>query len=431
MESTQRTERKVAPAVREEFDVIIAGASFGGLSVASRLQAKVLIIDKDPLGTHQRSACGTFTSVIESLGLHDAVLATSDRAVIHASGVPSYHLEDPLCTVDYGRFCYDLLERGSATFLQASVQGLAGSASAPEVITDRGTFRARYLVDASGWRAVLASALEPTLVDRSALSFGLETDARYPADQFYFWLDRNTMEDGVAWVFPAGKRSRVGLASYRGETVKAQMVREFLRTTGADPSAFHGGFFPNKLRRPTVGDIFLVGDSAGQCLPLTGEGIRPALYFGQKCGDLLQSVIDGERSLRHALRDYRRDVERFRWPYKFLALAQRIAPRLPRLPLKGLLRFLEVPAVGRWCLRRYISMMPLQPLRPAAAPLAAPGPVTGERTVRTSATHAYKRRRDMPDKYIRAPAGTRDATESTRGNRLAGPKERRQGITQG
>lgn len=335
--------------MREEFDVIIVGASFGGLSVASRLQANVLVIDKDPPGAHRRSACGTFTSVPESLGLRDAVLATSDRILIHAPGAPSYHLENPLCTLHYERFCNGFLEQGSATFLQATIQGLADRVSAPEVVTDRGTFRARFLVDASGWRAVLASALEPTLVDRSALSFGLETDARYPAERFYFWLDRNTIEDGVGWVFPAGARSRMGLGSYRGATVKASMVRDFLRTTGADPSTFHGGFFPHRLRRPTVGGIFLVGDSAGQCLPLTGEGIRPAIYFGQTCGDLLQSVIDGERSLRQALHEYRRNVEHFHWHYRLLALAQRIVPRLPRLPLRGLLRLLEVPAVGRWC----------------------------------------------------------------------------------
>lgn len=293
----------------EEFDVIIAGASFGGLAAASRLRARVLIIDRFPPGSCQRSACGTFLSVPASLGLLDAVLTVSDRAVIHAPGVPSYRLEDPLCTLDYQRFCTGLMAQGSATFLQATVLGLEGGPAAPEVVTDRGRFRAPYLIDASGWRAVLASSLDSRLVDRSALSFGLETAVRYPAEPFYFWLDRDTIEDGVGWVFPAGAHSRMGLASYRGETVKASVVRDFLRATGADPSTYHGGFFPHGLRRPTVGTIFLVGDSAGQCLPLTGEGIRPAIYFGQRCGDLLQRVISGERSLRQALQEYRRSVK--------------------------------------------------------------------------------------------------------------------------
>ena len=28
--------------------------------------------------------------------------------------------------------------------------------------------------------------------------------------------------------------------------------------------------------------VFFVGDSAGHCLPLTAEGIRTALYFGDR-----------------------------------------------------------------------------------------------------------------------------------------------------
>lgn len=345
----------------QRYGVIIVGASFAGLAVASRLRAKVLIIDKYPLGAQQRSACGTFLSVPAALELQDAVLQVSEEAVIHAPGVPSYRLEDPLCTLDYQRFCQGLFQQTGAEFLQASVQGLERAGRQWEVLTERGRFRAPLLVDASGWRAVLASALRPRFVEREAMSYGLETTTSYRSQTFYFWLDRDTMEDGVAWIFPAGPHSRVGLASYCGQTVKAQRVREFVEPTGADPSTFHGGYFPHGLRPPTLGRIFLVGDSAGQCLPLTGEGIRPALYFGQVCGDLLQGVIEGRRSLRGALRAYRRAVLRFRWHYRLLALAQRILPRLPSPLLRGLLRLLQLPAVSRWCLRRYLNMMRLRP----------------------------------------------------------------------
>jgi flavin-dependent dehydrogenase len=52
---------------REIYDVIIAGASFAGLSVASRLQAKVLLIDRFDIGTYQISACGTPYDVVTDL----------------------------------------------------------------------------------------------------------------------------------------------------------------------------------------------------------------------------------------------------------------------------------------------------------------------------------------------------------------------------
>lgn len=343
------------------FDVVVVGGSFAGLAVASRLRGNVLIVDKEPLGTHQVSACGTFLSVPRTLGLLDSVIEASERALIHAPGVPAYELEDALCTLDYERFCRGLLAQSPALFVQASFQGLEGTPLEPVVRTSEGRFAARYVVDASGWRAVVASSLKPGFVDRSALSYGLETECEYRADSFYFWLDRKLIEDGVGWIFPAGERSRVGLASYRGESIKATRVAEFLRVAGAGPSSFHGGFFPSGLRAGAVGPVFLVGDSAGQCLPLTGEGIRPALYFGQICGDLLRRVMDGNLSPRQAIVAQRQVGERFRWHYRFLALAQRRVPSLPSPLLHGLLSVLEAPRVGRWCLRRYVGAMPLQP----------------------------------------------------------------------
>ena len=71
---------------------------------------------------------------------------------------------------------------------------------------------------------------------------------------------------------------------------------------GAAPTTYHGTYFPNRLLRPTVGRLFAVGDAAGQCMPFTAEGIRPALYFGGECGKLVQQVIDGRLEPRRGAR---------------------------------------------------------------------------------------------------------------------------------
>jgi flavin-dependent dehydrogenase len=390
----------------QRFDAIIIGASFAGLAVASRLRGDVLVIDKYPIGSRQRSACGTFLSVPETVGLPEAVLQVSDHAVLHAPRVPSYGLADPLCTLDYERFCRAFFGHSSAAFLQASIKGLSNDTDPMEVVTDRGRFQARCVVDASGWRAVAASLLDPTFVDRHELSYGLETSTSYAADIFYFWLDRNVQKDGVAWIFPAGATSRIGLASYRSETIKASRVHDFLRKTGTDPTTFHGGFFPHRLRRATIGNVFLVGDSAGQCLPLTGEGIRPAVYFGQRCGDLVQQYIEGKLSLDKALRAYRRNVERFRVHYNFLSLAEHTLPRMPVPALRGLLRVLDIQAANRWCLRKYLEMMPLEPRLMASTPPGDQTEPAARATTRTSGIAAAPaRRRRAGEPMSRPPRG--------------------------
>jgi flavin-dependent dehydrogenase len=236
------------------------------------------------------------------------------------------------------------------------------------------------VVDASGWRAVLARRVAQRLADRLPLSFGLETEVPYNADAFYFWLDQNLVKDGVGWIFPAGRKSRVGLASYRGETMKAERVRRFLRPTGAAATSFHGGFFPSRLRTATAGEVFLVGDSAGHCLPLTGEGIRPAIYFGQRCGDLIQRAMEGAITVTEALATYRQIVNRYRWLYRSLRLAQWWLPGLPAPLMRWLLRFAEMPAVHRPLLRAYMRTMALElPLR-SSGPARTRAPALSQRS---------------------------------------------------
>lgn len=107
----------------------------------------------------------------------------------------------------------------------------------------------------------------------------------------------------------------------------------------------------------------MVGDAAGHCLPVTGEGIRPALTFGTFCGRSVQQVIRGELTLPEGLARYRRRVLGRRWVYRTLETIQQgilaLPPLLDRGGLQGvglaagLLRLLGVvrrtPAASRGC----------------------------------------------------------------------------------
>ncbi len=95
--------------------------------------------------------------------------------------------------------------------------------------------------------------------------------------------------------------------------------------------------------------MFAVGDAAGQCLPLTAEGIRPAVYFGSACGRLAQSVLDGRAALGAALDAYRRFVARFRRAYRILAGMEWLTARAPMRVLTAVASAaLHPPFLGRW-----------------------------------------------------------------------------------
>ena len=114
-------------------------------------------------------------------------------------------------------------------------------------------------------------------------------------------------------------------------------------------TTYHGTYFPHRLFRPTVGRIFAVGDAAGQCLPLTAEGIRPALYFGVECGRIVQQIFDGRLGISEGLERYRALVDRYRRAYRILRLAQWAAEHAPThwfVALTGLAG--RHPVLARW-----------------------------------------------------------------------------------
>lgn len=314
------------------YDVIVAGASFAGLAVADKLRGhRTLLLDQKPIGAGQTSACGTILKVLEYWGLTAALKQTHDRLLLHTA---KRHIEfkSPYkwCTFDYRRLCEILFQRSGAEFIQARVLSLDGD----QVLTSEGAFRARCIVDATGWRAALASTL-PGFRPNGPMNIGIETFTQVPlADNvdlsaLHFWYDRSILPRGVGWAFPRGNQASIGVGSYGRARPLKDTLMDFAGRFKASPGRIHGTYFPFALRSATAGGIFVVGDAAGMCIGLTGEGIRPALFFGEACGRTIQRVLAGELSLPEALDAYRTFVESRRRFFRFFSLAQSTLPRLP------------------------------------------------------------------------------------------------------
>lgn len=314
-----------------EYDVIIAGGSFAGLAVAAQLRGRrVLLVEPHPIGAVQTSACGTLLAVLEATHTMDSLLQIHDHFVLHLGNRQvTYALPYPFCTFDYPTFCCRLLNQGDAEILQASVLGHSGR----QVHTTRGDFEARILIDATGWRASLATQSERKNEPHRGKSFGIETDIPVSENGLHFYYDPKVYQQfNVGWLFPTGVKSRAGLASYQGHTCLNDEFDHFLSKQFGYPSnRRHGGYFPYASQPAITGNIFRVGDAAGQCIPFTGEGIRPALYFGATLGHLAGRVLAGEITEIEAQREYRHFVEIHRGVYRVFWAAQKLLPRLPML----------------------------------------------------------------------------------------------------
>ncbi|MFQ5836107.1 MAG: NAD(P)/FAD-dependent oxidoreductase, partial [bacterium] len=199
----------------QKYDVIITGASFAGLAVSSKINGNVLLIDRNDIGAHQTSACGTTVKMVKDIGCEKSILRTFDVATLHTENkgidIP---LPEPFCTIGYQKFCTLLAQQSTAKFLKVDVRGIKNG----KVNTSKDNFEADILVDCTGWRAVLASSLKGNYVNKRMLSFGIETEVPYNDNELRFFINPNIIENGVAWLFPCKKTARFGVGSYVGNT---------------------------------------------------------------------------------------------------------------------------------------------------------------------------------------------------------------------
>ena len=260
---------------------------------------------------------------------------------------------------------------GDARFETAKVHGARRAADGEIVVqTDRGDLTAPLVVDALGWRRVLASPhYQPP---DAPLSRGLEVHPPHDGsgDALDVWIERGVVARGYGWRVPAERR---GARSARCPTTRATACasrssswpRKLERRAAR---RLPGQLVPAPLRDAVEDGVFFVGDSAGHCLPLSGEGIRTAFYFGVAAGRELRAVLDGRAGHASARsRATRAFHDGHRRTFAWALLLQRVIPALPPRLLTLVLRVIGAPATDRPLVRLVHATR-----RPRRSPTPAP-----------------------------------------------------------
>jgi flavin-dependent dehydrogenase len=344
-------------------DVLICGASFAGLAVTRELagaDADVLVIDRYEIGERQTSACGIPTDWLRALDLMAAERQRFGSLLMHTPhGDSRFELPFTFSTFDYRQLCALLWEQCDARFETAKVNGLgeAGGGDRVAVDTDRGTISAPLVVDALGWRRVLASGGGYQPPD-APLSRGLEVHPEGSGDDLEVWIDRRYVPAGYGWSFPAGEELRIGVGSFDPRFHVRATTELLAEDLGRDRVRYQGNWIPHELRRGTEGAVFFAGDSAGHCLPLSAEGIRTALYFGIGLGRELRGVLEGWQSREQAAVRYAAFNDSHEWKFRWMLRAQRLVPRIPPRALGPLIRLLGAKRFVDWSFGHYLRIAP-------------------------------------------------------------------------
>jgi flavin-dependent dehydrogenase len=377
----RRTTRGAARTpLAQESDILICGASFAGLAVARQLAgsgARVLLLDRYEIGERQTSACAAPTEWLDAMGVGAAIRQTFGELVVHTPHVTTrMQLPFTFSTFDYGELCAALFEQTDAEFETAKVDGRDGSV----VHTDRGDLSAQLVVDAMGWKRVLAPAGDGYQPPDAPLSRGLEVHPGGGSGDLEIWIDRSYVPAGYGWSFPARDEVRVGVGSFEPRfRVKDPTVR-LAEDLERDAVRYQGNWIPHRLRPAAADSVFFAGDSAGHCLPLTAEGIRTAFYFGIACGAEIRRVVEGDATRDEALRRYAAFSAGHRWKFEAMLRTQRLVPRVPPRLLALALRGMSTDAFVSWSFGRYFEIAP-----PSYAREHAPAPSGRETALRAAA----------------------------------------------
>jgi digeranylgeranylglycerophospholipid reductase len=352
-------------SLRGDYDVLICGASFAGLTVARELAgtrfadrpARVLLLDRYEIGERQTSACAAPTEWLAVLGLEDSIQQTFAELVVHTPhDTARFQLPWTFSTFDYRKLCALLEAQTEVEFETATVRGRAngGHGSSITVTTDRGELRAPLLVDALGWRRVLdANGYQPP---DAPLSRGLEVHPCGSSEDLEIWIERSIVPAGYGWSFPAHDEVRVGVGSFDPRYHVKEPTVDLSERLSRDAVRYQGNWIPHALRDATAGGVFFVGDSAGHCLPLTAEGIRTAFYFGVACGRELRRVIEGRATREAALRRYGSFSARHAWQFRWMLRAQRAVPRVPPRLLTAAIRAVGNQRLTDWSFNHYLKI---------------------------------------------------------------------------
>ncbi len=151
-----------------------------------------------------------------------------------------------------------------------------------EVETDRGTYKAKYLVGADG---ALSRTLKVYGYGRKPVPV-VEAIVEAPiGDMDEVFIDIGLVKWGYGWVFPHGEnRVSVGLASLKGEVKNLRdLLKEYIGShpllKGGKLLSLKGWFIPTSKGSLIKGEgrLFFLGDASGATDAVLGEGIYYAV----------------------------------------------------------------------------------------------------------------------------------------------------------
>jgi len=288
------------------FDCIIVGAGPAGSTAAYHLALlgrSVLVLEKASLPRNKPCGGGVSPAIAQWLDF-DLTPAISLKAnkisyTWKMEDPVQVQVDSPMWMVQRDVFDDFLIKQaqkvGAELRDSTEVKGIEFKNSVWEVKTNSEPVSGRYLIAADGAGGPMTKWLglkEPKLY----LSASLETRS-IKGDSLNF--DFGTIKKGFIWSFPNADGYSLSIAAMRGDKPKdiKKILVDYATKCGADVSVSkvreHALSLWDGDRKLHSQNALLVGEAASLVDPLTGEGIRPAIFSGFNAAIAIDRALGG------------------------------------------------------------------------------------------------------------------------------------------
>ncbi|RLE66673.1 MAG: hypothetical protein DRJ38_01165 [Thermoprotei archaeon] len=314
----------------QNIDVVVVGAGPAALmfarSVASR-GIRVVIFEKEKTLAVKPCGEGISSRVLETAQLPRYtesffVYHKIKKAIIYAPNGTAKEIAGEGKTlgyiVDKKSFLQVManyaVEAGAEIQIGEKVRKVEPKYDGYLVYTDKRSIKTRVLVGADGYLSLVA---KQTGLERRgerkvipSLQYVMVNVKLHDSDATEFYLGSKVAPLGYAWVFPKSENiANVGIG------VQKAAAREYLNKFVRDhPEMFSKSqivefkgaavTISGQLKRIVDNYLLLIGEAAGQVIPLTGGGIHTSIAGGKIAGEVVVEAFDKEDFSRQFLQKY-------------------------------------------------------------------------------------------------------------------------------
>ena len=307
------------------FDVVVVGAGPAGLLASETLAQqgiKVAVIERDQNPGKDKPCGGFLTTQGMTEGKIPVEIAerTTNGVSITMPGFPIRHIDYPhaigiqLTRKELGRYLSQRAETAGATLLlQHQVIGCKRDNSTWH-ITLKGKVKdlqTSLLIGADGVNSTVARETGlRTRFNRDELGITIQAQIALPEEvisnrfgnRMEFYYGREFCPYGYLWIFPKHSSVYVGVGSLLSVvTNRLELyLNRFIETHSMGKEKLAEGtiqlieraLVPLTYQRKSAADgVLLVGDAAGHCSAITGEGLHYSIAAGRIAGEIAVNAV--------------------------------------------------------------------------------------------------------------------------------------------